>query len=94
MYHSVMRSITKPSSQKQAMNKLRSLIERMGGFANVGKVIGCSRQEIHSWIVGKKPIPITRAFQMEILTNGRIKVKELCPEFIKEIERVKKYKPN
>ena len=73
------------------MLSLRDLImNRMGGYANVGRVLGCSRQEVHNWVAQKKPIPLTRAFQLEIITNGKIRVKDMCPEFIDEIDRVRR----
>jgi transcriptional repressor of cell division inhibition gene dicB len=49
------------------------VIKHFGGIVNLAKALKITPHAIYQW----KKIPLARAFQIELLTNGKFKAKKL-----------------
>lgn len=49
-----------------------------GGRKKLADKLGISRQAIATW--KERGIPLVRGFQIERMTDGLVKVEQLCPE--------------
>lgn len=56
------------------MNKLEAVITYFGSKSQLAKELGISRPAVARW---KEYIPRGRAYQIEVLTKGKFKAKDL-----------------
>ncbi|MAM87538.1 MAG: chaperone [unclassified Hahellaceae] len=57
---------------------LREAIEQLGGPKRVSELLDCSPQAVCKWM--STQIPAERAIQLENVTNGSIKCRDLRPD--------------
>lgn len=60
--------------------KLLQAVEFLGGIVATGKVLGIHYCLISKCLRYKKQLPITQAIRIELLTNGKVKAKDLRPD--------------
>lgn len=53
-----------------------------GGKSKLAKRLGISRQAIATWKA--RGVPLVRGFQIERLTEGLVKMEQLCPEQVND----------
>lgn len=59
------------------MNKYNELVTYFGSAGKIAKALGITRAAISRWH-GK--VPPGRAYQLEVMTHGKFKASELCPQ--------------
>lgn len=57
---------------------LRQIIKDLGGPKKLAEALGCSPQAVCKWATTQ--IPADRAVQIEHITDGRIKCRDLRPD--------------
>lgn len=60
------------------MDKLNEAIEHFGTATELAGKLGVNKMAITNW--KKRGVPMTRAIEIEKLSNGQIKASDLCPE--------------
>ena len=60
---------------RQKLNIL-SISEHFGGMPRLAEALGICVQAIYQW----ESIPVSRAYQIEVLTRGRFKASELLKQ--------------
>ena len=60
--------------------KLLRAVELLGGVTATGAALGVSYTLISKCLRHKKLFPVKQAIRMEIITNGKIKAKDLRPD--------------
>lgn len=55
---------------------MNRLIEHFGSRAALAKALGINRQAVYQWDV----VPPARAYQIEVLTGGKIKARDILTE--------------
>lgn len=60
------------------MNKFTVIIEHFGGVQATASALGIDRQAVYKW-KWNNAIPRLRAFEIERLTNGKLKADDLSP---------------
>jgi DNA-binding transcriptional regulator YdaS (Cro superfamily) len=63
------------------MEALLRAIELIGSQAELARRLGVRPQLISQWTKGKRPLPPTRAAQIEELTGGHVTRADLLPNF-------------
>jgi DNA-binding transcriptional regulator YdaS (Cro superfamily) len=61
------------------MNALATVIDRIGS-AEIARRLGCSKQLVSHWRVGRQRIRAETALEIERLTDGAIQRHELRPD--------------
>jgi hypothetical protein len=56
------------------MNKFDEVVAHFGSKNNLSKALGVTRPAVARW---KEYVPKGRAYQIEVLTNGKFKAKDL-----------------
>ena len=65
---------------KKYLTELQNLVDFFGSQANLMRKLKVSRTCISLWIKGKETIPLNRAIEIEILTKGKFKAKDIRPD--------------
>ena len=68
---------------------LEKAVSMMGGQSALAAELGVSRQFLHQWLSGSRPIPILRAIEIERATDGRVRVEALLPDVPWEVIRAR-----
>ena len=53
----------------------------VGGQVELARRLGVSPPTVNQWCSAARPIPAKRAVQIELMTEGKVSRKELCPSF-------------
>lgn len=61
------------------MNALTKAIETIGGQTELAKQLGTSVQAVNNW-TRRGSVPPEYAPVIEVLTDGKVKADELCPQ--------------
>ncbi len=63
---------------QQAVAKAAGLFDSHADFA---KKLGVKPPTVSQWLSSARPVPVSRALQIEKLTGGQVDRKVLCPDF-------------
>jgi DNA-binding transcriptional regulator YdaS (Cro superfamily) len=63
------------------MEALRRAIEIIGSQAELARRLGVKPQAFTDWLSGTRPLPPLRAAQIEKILEGKVKARELLPDF-------------
>lgn len=66
------------------MSPLERAIEHFGSNTALAKAIGVVPMNVSHWINGR-PVPVTRAIQIEYASGGAVKAAELRPDVFRQI---------
>lgn len=58
------------------MELMNRLVQHFGSRAALARALGINRQAVYQWDV----VPESRAYQIEVLTKGRIKANEILTQ--------------
>lgn len=58
----------------------KALLKHFGSQAKLRKALGVTAPTVSEWFSGDRPIPPLRAFQIEALTDGKIKAATINPK--------------
>ena len=59
---------------------LGEYISNRGAQARLAEALAISPVLVHQWAFGKRPIPIHRCVQIEVVTSGQVTRRELRPQ--------------
>ena len=65
------------------IDKLRQVVDALGGRRAVGELLGVTHVAMHYWLTGKEQLPTTRALklaQMSATTDTPVSVYDLRPD--------------
>lgn len=63
------------------MKGLEKAIKHFGSQSELARAVGISRQAVSKW--RSEGVPLSQAIVIERVTNGRVTMKQLCPEAFK-----------
>lgn len=61
-------------------------IDLLGGQSVAARLIGVHSATVSQWVSGLRPMPLHRAMQLEVLTDGSVLAEEMAPDFAQEID--------
>ena len=54
--------------------------QMVGGLTALARLLGVSVPTVHEWKTNKRPVPISRCFGIENVTNGAVTRQQLRPD--------------
>lgn len=60
---------------------VREACRVVGSQAEMARKLNIRTPTVSQWCSGIRPVPATRAVQIEVLTSGRVTRAQLCPSF-------------
>lgn len=64
---------------------IRHASELAGSLHKLAKMLGVTPAIVHRWATGEQEVPIIRAVEIEVLTNGAVTRQQLRPKDWKQI---------
>ena len=78
--------MSEKTAQREQLNRAISI---MGSQAKLAKACNVKQQHVFNWL-HNYDIPVDRAIQIEIATNGEVTKESLNPEFFNGLPQIKK----
>lgn len=69
----------KLKTAKEAIEAIERAVEHFGGIFETADALGVRYDAVRAWLK-KEHIPFERAYQIDVLTRGKIKLSELIPD--------------
>ncbi len=67
--------------------KIKKAVDLLGSQQALAKACGAKQQHVWNWMQSEK-VPVDRAIQLEVATNGEVTKEELCPEFFAALPKI------
>ncbi len=77
------------SEKSPQLEQLQRAIDIMGSQAKLAKACNAKQQHVWNWLNRYDNVPVDRAIQIEIATNGEVTKESLNPEFFTGLPPIK-----
>ena len=77
------------TDKTEQREQLQRAINIMGSQAKLAKACNAKQQHVWNWLNRYDNVPVDRAIQIEIATNGQVTKESLNPEFFNGLPQIK-----